>query len=65
MPLNLKPNFQDADGFYDSLVQAHDDLDPAQSEALNARIILMLANHIGDTETLALALQLAREDVLK
>jgi hypothetical protein len=59
MPLNLKPNLEDADGFYERLVGAHDGLNSQESEALNARLILMLANHIGDTETLQEALQRA------
>lgn len=63
MPLNLKPNLADADGFYAALVGAHDGLDPAQSEALNARLILILANHIGDMAVLREALETARGDL--
>ena len=59
MNLNLEPNMQDGDGFYDKLLSAHQDLDKAQSDAFNARLILILANHIGDDKTLSEALEAA------
>lgn len=55
------PNLTDADGFYEALIAAHDGLTPEQSTALNARLILLLANHIGDHETLLSALVRARK----
>lgn len=61
MPLTLTPNIDDPDGFYDELLAAHRDLDKAQSDALNARLVLILANHIGDRDTLTGALRAARE----
>ncbi len=74
MTLNLKPNFSEAgkryfsayspgDDFYEMLIGAHRDLSDEQSELLNARLILILANHIGDLATLRDALQVAREGV--
>jgi len=60
MTLNTDPNIPDPDGFYDELLRAHEGLDKAQSDALNARLILILANHIGDRETLREALAAAR-----
>ncbi len=57
--LNLKPNLDDTDGFYASLIAAHDGLTAAQSEALNARLILILANHIGNKDVLDAALEAA------
>jgi hypothetical protein len=45
-------HLQDADGFYERLLDAHRGLTPEQSELLNARLILLLANQIGDTRTL-------------
>jgi hypothetical protein len=51
--MNTAPNFQDADGFYERLLDAHQDLSREQSELLNARLILLLANQIGDTQVLA------------
>ena len=60
MPLNLNPNIPDPDGFYDELLMAHDGLDDDGSQAYNARLILILANHIGDGETRREALAAAR-----
>lgn len=59
MDLNLAPNIHDPDGFYDELLGAHQGLDKAESDALNARLILVLANHIGDREVLRQALRAA------
>lgn len=59
--LNLEPNIPDGDGFYDELLAAHKDLSKEQSDALNARLILILSNHIGDREVLRQALKAARE----
>lgn len=61
MGLRLDPNIADPDGFYDDLLGAHQGLDKDQSDALNARLILILCNHIGDREVLSAALHLARE----
>ena len=60
MDLNLNPNITDPDGFYDELLGAHDGLSKEDSEALNARLILILANHIGDRDVLRAALKAAR-----
>ena len=59
MPLNTAPNIPDGDGFYAELIAAHDGLSEAESHAFNARLILLLANHIGDRDTLSDALQKA------
>ncbi len=74
MTLNLKPNFSEAgkryfstyapgDDFYEMLITTHRDLSDEQSELLNARLVLLLANHIGDIGTLREALTVAREGV--
>lgn len=74
MSLNLKPNIGEAgkryfnayspgDDFYEILINAHRELSDEQSELLNARLILLLANHIGDIGTLREALSVAREGV--
>lgn len=60
MSLILSPNIPDPDGFYDELLVAHDGLDKAQSDALNARLILLLANHIGDRDVLREALEASK-----
>lgn len=59
--LATHPNFADPDAAYRLVAQAHRDLDEAESAALNARLVLILANHIGDIEILRQALALARE----
>ena len=62
--LNLSPNLEDTDGFYEALLNAHDGLEDAEIHALNARLILILANHIGSQGILEEAL-LAASDALK
>jgi hypothetical protein len=60
MTLKTQPNIPDPDGFYDELLAAHAGLSKDQSDALNARLILILANQIGDRATLTQALLTAR-----
>lgn len=60
MPLQVSPNIPDPDGFYDDLLRAHQGLSEAESHAYNARLILTLANHIGDRTILTEALEAAR-----
>ncbi|GAB7542454.1 DUF2783 domain-containing protein [Cupriavidus sp. CuC1] len=61
MALNTHPNLARADDFYEALIDMHRDLDDGQSQAANAQLILLLANHIGDHDTLIAAMQLARQ----
>ena len=49
-----------ADAVYAMLVRAHDGLDEAESAALNARLVLILAHEVGDPDLLAEAVALAR-----
>jgi len=58
--LNLDPNINNVDEFYAQLLAAHEGLSEADSEALNARLILILANHIGDLSTLVQAIHSAK-----
>ena len=58
--LNTDPNIADPDGFYTALIEAHDGLDDDESAALNARLVLLLANQVGDRAVLAEALAAAR-----
>lgn len=51
------------DDFYEALIEAHRGLSDAQSRQLNARLILILANQVGDMDILSEALRLARGDV--
>ena len=60
MKLNLDPNLPDPDGFYTELLAAHEGLTEAESAAFDARLILVLANHIGDRAVLTAALDAAR-----
>ena len=59
--LNTKPNMTDPDAFYAALTDAHRDLEREDSERLNARLVLLLSNHIGDVEVLEEALKIARD----
>ena len=53
-------DFSPGDDFYEALIEAHHGLTDEHSEALNARLILLLANHIGDLRVLREALHAAR-----
>lgn len=58
--LNTDPNIARPDDFYAMLLEAHEGLSKAKSDALNARLVLILSNHIGQHDVLAQALDLAR-----
>ena len=62
MQLITTPNLAAPDDFYEALIEAHHDLPAEQSHALNARLVLLLANHIGDLGVLKQALLAARGD---
>ena len=57
------PNLASPDDFYESLIAAHRGLSEAQSALVNAKLVLLLANHIGDAEVLSEALAAASADV--
>ena len=57
----LEPNMEDPDGFYEQLLMAHDGLTTEASFELNVRLLLLLANQIGDRAILARCIELARE----
>lgn len=59
--LNLEPNFSDPDAFYAALADIHRDRSAAASERINARLILLLANQVGDQHILEQALAIAGE----
>jgi hypothetical protein len=74
MSLNLKPNFNESgkryfrtfspgDDFYEALIDTHRDLSDEQSAMVNAKLVLLLSNHIGDIGVLRQALRIAREGV--
>lgn len=59
MKLILEPNIANADDFYQLLLDAHHDLGEDESQAVNAKLILLLSNHIGDMDVLKAALAIA------
>ena len=61
MSLITTPNLSAADDFYEALINAHQDLTTEESQAFNARLVLLLANHIGALPVLQEALQADRK----
>ena len=59
--MKTTPHLADADGFYEQLLDAHQGLSREQSELLNARLILLLANQVGDARVLKECVEAARE----
>lgn len=57
--VTITPNIADPDGFYAKLIDMHDGLIDEESAALNARLLLILANHIGDRAVLDEAMDMA------
>ena len=73
--MNLQPNFYETgkryfrdftpgDDFYEALIDTHRDLTDEQSALVNAKLILLLSNHIGDISVLREAMSLARADIV-
>jgi hypothetical protein len=61
--LNTQPNIPTPDDFYQELVDMHRDLSEQQSALVNAKLILLLANHVGDLAVLREAMRAARQDI--
>ena len=61
--LTTEPNLAAPDDFYERLIAAHRGLDEAQSAMVNAKLVLLLANHVGDADVLRAAMAAARADV--
>ena len=59
MKLNTEANIPDPDSFYEELIDSQRDMTDAEAQAMNARLILVLANHIGDRQALAEAIRVA------
>lgn len=57
--LTLTPNIDQPDDFYADLIDAHEGLSKEESDAFNARLILILANHVGNRAILKQALSAA------
>lgn len=73
MALTLQPNFREdgkryfraftpGDDFYEALIDTHRDLSDEQSAVVNAKLVLLLSNHIGDLSVLKEAMAIARKD---
>jgi Protein of unknown function (DUF2783) len=61
--LRTETAFERPDDFYELLINAHRGLSDEQSAMLNAKLILLLCNHIGDLEVIGEALDQARQGV--
>ncbi|WP_031365192.1 DUF2783 domain-containing protein [Caballeronia sordidicola] len=61
--LNIELNIADPDAFYEKLIDTHNGLTDEESHFMNAKLVLLLANHIGDAEVLSEALAVARAGV--
>jgi len=61
--LNTEPNLAAPDDFYEQLLATHRGLSDEESAVLNAKLVLLLANHIGDPDVLAQAMAVARQGV--
>jgi hypothetical protein len=59
--LDTSPRLDDPDALFEALVEAHRDLDPEASRRLDARLILLLANHIGSVAVVREAIAAAKE----
>lgn len=64
MPLIIEPNLPAPDAFYQTLIETHQGLTDEQSAEVNAAVILLLANHVGDMEIIRDVLSRARRSVL-
>ncbi|HEX7683897.1 MAG TPA: DUF2783 domain-containing protein [Trinickia sp.] len=62
--LNLEPNIADMDALYERLIDTHNGLSDVDSQMVNAKLVLLLANHIGDMDVLAEAFAKARSGVI-
>lgn len=65
MTMKTTPNIGDTDAFYEALMNAHDGLSDDESAQLQARLILLLANQIGDDEVLMACLKEAAKPFQK
>ena len=61
--LNTDPNIAAPDDFYEALLATYADLTPDQARTVDARLILLLSNHIGDIAVLRQAMARARQGI--
>jgi Protein of unknown function (DUF2783) len=62
--LNRSPNIADPDGFYQELIESQRELSDEQADRVMAKLVLILANHVGDRTVLSEAITLARANTL-
>lgn len=63
MQISMESNFLDPDTAFRTVVEAHRGLTPADSALLDAALVLLLANHIGDVEVLTEAIDVAKRQL--
>ena len=63
--LNTQPNLADYDEVYQQIIDMHLGLSEEDSQSANAKLILTLANHIGDANVIAEAAKIARDNTLQ
>jgi Protein of unknown function (DUF2783) len=63
--LRTELGIDDPDGFYAELIALHEGLTPEQSDKINAKLILMLSNHVGDRKVLDEILNYLRKELLR
>ncbi|KDB09115.1 Protein of unknown function DUF2783 [Burkholderia sp. lig30] len=61
MTLDTRLRLADPDAFYEALIDMHRDLPDSESQLVNAKLILLLANQIGDIDVLREAMTIARQ----
>ena len=61
--LNTEPNIASPDDFYEALIETHRGLSTEQSALVNAKLVLLLANHVGDLGVLREAMAMARAGI--
>ncbi len=65
MSLDTKPNIEAPDDFYEALIELHRGLSDEQSALVNAKLVLLLANHVGDAGILREAMAAAVQDIVR
>ena len=61
--LDIEPNIAHPDDFYERLIETHRGLSRDESELVNCKLVLLLANHVGDPDVLDDAMRRARDGV--
>lgn len=59
MPLNTTANIADRDGFYAELIESQREMSDEEASLMNCKLVILLANHIGERAVLSEAIRLA------